>query len=123
MQMTIKLEQLTNAGLSPEIASSLLINIEKNLENINTPEQAWLFLSKNLLTSQLPFTVHSLFFSILFPHWNSLPETAPACMPSIELIQSANISVFMSTLGIQDVKSFHRWTASSILDFWRAIAQ
>jgi len=49
------------------------------------------------------------------------PETAPAWIPTETLIASANISIFMSRLGITDVKSFHRYTVEHFQDFWKAI--
>ena len=121
MKISIKQQQLIDAGLNAELANSLLLKVETLLDHVDNPEHAWQILSKYSLTSEYAFQIHLLFFSTLFPHWNTQPETAPAWMPTQELMTSANLSVFMSKLDIQEVKSFHRWTVEHFQDFWQAI--
>lgn len=121
MKIQLTLEQLIDTGLNPESARQLLNKIENLLPNAATPEQAWQSISKNLLYPEYSFNVHHLLFSVLYPDWDKHPETAPAWMPTQELVASANIFQFMSASGMTDVKSFHRWTVSHSQDFWRAI--
>lgn len=121
MKISITQQQLLDAGLNIELANSLLLKIETLLEYVDTPLEAWRMLSKYILNSKHSFPIHLLYFSTLFPQWNTQPETAPAWMPTQELITSANLSVFMAKLNMNDVKTFHRWTVEHYQDFWKAV--
>src|SRR5437868_11402135 len=95
MKIFITQQDLTKAGLNTELAKELLLKVDNLLKNIDNPIHAWQILSKQLLNNDYPFTVHLLFFTSLFPHWNTEPETAPACIPTSEIIASANLTKLM----------------------------
>jgi acetyl-CoA synthetase len=123
MNSSITLDQLINAGLTPDDANTLLIKAKTLLEPLTTTEEAWQIISKNLLTSHHPFPVHRLFFTSLFPDWETDPESAPAWLPTKDIMQNANLTSFMSTVGITDVPTFHQWSVTHYQDFWHGITQ
>ncbi len=42
----------------------------------------------------------------------------PAWVPEIDRLEHANITAMMRELGIDDYRSFHRWTCDNRADFW-----
>jgi len=119
MKLGIATEQLVKLGLDHQTAQHLLPQIDALLQNAHEPEEAWQLLAKEILSSTIPFSIHLLFFSTLFPHWRTDPETAPAWMPSKEGVISANIFKFMSKLNLSHVKTFHSWTINHFQEFWQ----
>ena len=43
--------------------------------------------------------------------------------PTVDIIQHANITHFMSACGFQDVRSFHRWTITDNQAFWSRVME
>lgn len=121
MKLDITREQLIAAGLTESAANQLIQEMEILLQPIQTPSEAWQKVSTKLIEAKLPFAIHHLFFSKIYPKWKSNPESAPAIIPSADLLSSANLSTFMHKHGFNDVKSFHRWTVNHFEDFWRDI--
>jgi acetyl-CoA synthetase len=119
MTMTITAEPLKNLGLDAPSANKLADAFNALAQT--SAEKTWQMLSSQVLSSAYPFDVHLFFFNLLFPHWREHPETAPAYLPSSEGIASANITTFMSALGMHDVKTFHDWSTKHYPDFWQAI--
>src|SRR4029079_11369999 len=93
------------------------------IQPARTPEEAWHLLTKKLLSSTLPFSIHLLLFSTLFPHWHIEPEKAPASIPTKNDIQSANISQFQEEWHLPAGKAFHAYTVNHFEEFWERIVR
>lgn len=118
----ITLNQLTTLGLDPKEGQKLLEELKEPLQSHHTPQQIWQHVSQRLLHSY-PFPIHLLLFTSLFPTWHEDPETAPASIPSLELIPKTNISQWMTELNIADIKRFHQWTVDHYEDFWQQVIE
>ena len=112
----VSIDQLTDLGINPDIAMQMHLQI-----NSQSPEKAWQYISKNILSDQIPFTIHLAIFNLLFPAWHQHPESAPAWMPTQEIIENSNINKFMTESDMQDIHSFHRWSVGHYQDFWRNV--
>lgn len=121
MKITTSPDQLIELGLNQKDSELLLEKINAELAYCDSKELAWKTISKNLSTSHYAFKVHLFFFTLIYPNWDEHPETAPAWLPSKDVIAAANISKFMSVLNIHDVKTFHQWTIDNYQDFWQGI--
>lgn len=121
MDLNLTLRQLVDAGMDEAPAASLYEKIQSQLEHCSSAEEAWTAVSRNILSAAYPYQVHTLLYSTIYPDWHNHPESAPAWIPDQEDINSANITRFMTGLGIKDVKTFHVWTVDHYEDFWRGI--
>jgi acetyl-CoA synthetase len=121
MNISISITRLIELGLNQKAAEDLAFRFQAIVQAANTPGQAWQTLSKDLLSSDHPFDVHEYFFLALFPDWREQPETAPAWLPVKDIIGTANLSQFMSSLNITDVRDFHRWSTTNYEDFWNKV--
>lgn len=113
MKLPITTEQLTNLGLNPETAKTFLQQINDVARVSQTPAEVWQAISTQLLSADYHFDIHLFLYSTIYPHWHTVPESAPAWIPSKAIISTANLAKVMSTLGIEDVKTFHHWTTQS----------
>lgn len=114
----IVIEQLIQCGITPTEAQTLLKKINACLK-LKSRQRAWQRLSTSVLNPSLPFSCHEFLFSIVYPEWQIHPETAPACFPSNELLQQANLSKLMVELNLNTVKKFHQWSVKHFEDFWQ----
>lgn len=121
MQLPLTIEQLIQLGLPNPTAHSFKLQVDELVQPCQTQEEAWFLLTKKLLSSTVPFPVHLLLFSSLFPDWHTDPETAPAWMPSKEDSSTANIAKIMSEMNIEDVKTLQQWTVNHYQTFWKHI--
>lgn len=117
MQFELDLIELERLGLSKEEADQLLKKISIEIKPDMTPDAAWQVLSQTLL-HPYPFPVHLFFFSLLFPLWQDHPDKAPAWVPPLDLMTSANIAKAMAHFKLADVKSFHRFSVEQYEAFW-----
>lgn len=95
--------------------------INDDLVNFRSPIKAWHALSVKLIAEKRPFSDHHAIFCSLFPLWHSAPEAAPVWVPDEEHINAANITPFMTELGINTVIEFHQWTCQYYPEFWQQI--
>lgn len=123
MNITLSIDRLIELGLTQAAAEQLSSQFHTIVQSASTPEQAWLGLSKNVLSSAYPFDVHLYVFQTVFPNWSEQPESAPAWLPTKTIEETANITNFMSRLNINNVKAFHQWTTSHYADFWDRIVK
>lgn len=123
MKFPITVEQLTTLGLNVSNAETLLKRIESILNTQQTPAQLWQAISKQILSTDYPFAVHLLLFTSLYPHWHTVPESAPAWIPTTDIIASANMTTFMEALNIRDVKMLQQWAAAHPNEFWQRVVE
>lgn len=120
MDKLLQPEQLIEAGIAPNSAPTLTAKLNLLLKTLS-PEEAWHQISKTILNSMLPFSLHLFLFSHIFPEWPHKLDSAPAWIPDLESIKSTNISRLMNELNIPDLKKFHRWTVNGFQDFWKTM--
>jgi acetyl-CoA synthetase len=118
LKQQITRENLLQAGLNETEASQWLPIINDELDKYRSVDKTWQSLSQQLIAHACPFTVHHAIFISLFPNWHQTPEAAPAWMPDETDINNANITPFMTELGINTVAEFHAWTRQYYPDFW-----
>lgn len=83
--------------------------------------KAWQAISQLLIASHSPFSLHHAIFIALFPAWRESPDAAAVWYPTEKNIIDANITQFMTLLGINTVNDFHTWTRQCYPDFWKKI--
>lgn len=88
-----------------------------------SPEKAWQEISRQLLADNAPFATHHAVFTSLFPNWHESPDSAPVWIPSEADIAKTNIMAFMTEVGINTVKEFHRYTRENSANFWQSMLQ
>lgn len=120
MEIAITANQLIKLGLDKSSAQELLEHIKAQIQICITAEQSWQAISQDLV-GKYPFKIHLYIFNTLFPNWRELPELAPAILPSIDQIATANISQFMALSDTQDVRAFHRYTVNHFETFWQRV--
>ena len=121
MNHPITIKQLVHAGLNPLDAEQWAHLVQDELAKYRSIEKTWQSLSAQLIASNCPFEVHHTIFTCLFPLWHTAPDTAPAWIPGTAEVNSANITPFMTELGINTVTDFHAWTLQCYIEFWEKI--
>lgn len=121
MKQKISLDNLIQAGLSATEAEQWCPIIQDSLSKYRSTEKAWQSISRKLIRASSPFAVHHGIFCCLFPAWHETPDTAPAWIPEATHINNANITPFMTELGINTVAEFHAWTRQYYPEFWSTI--
>lgn len=121
MKQNISIEQLIQAGLSKPEAEQWIHHIHDELAKYRSAEKTWQVLSKYLIASGCRFEIHHAIFTCLFPSWHESPDTAPAWIPDAEQINQANMTAFMTELGINTVAEFHHWSRQCYPEFWSKI--
>jgi acetyl-CoA synthetase len=110
--------QHIQSGITPEIAQDLSHKINLIL-NTYSAEHAWNIISKDILSPKLPFQIHQLVFAQCYPHWQDLPESAPAWIPNESDFTKTHLGQFMTEMAIPNIKEFHQWTTASYPEFLR----
>ncbi|VVC76968.1 Acetyl-coenzyme A synthetase [Aquicella siphonis] len=123
MKPAVTMDQLMEKGLDREASLRFLNQMQNIFSRCATPEQAWSAISRDLISDQYAFDIHLLVYNSLFPDRESRPESAPAWVPAAESIASANLTKFMSDLGMDDINAFHAWTVSQYQNFWSRIVK
>jgi acetyl-CoA synthetase len=124
MQTPITQEQLITIGLAKPHADQLIAEINVQIKNCETPENAWQSITKQILSrTHYSFAVHPLIFESLFPEWQKKPDTSPAWFPNEEGIACANITQFIAQISLssKNVKDFHHYTVKHYQDFWQKV--
>lgn len=121
LKQKISTDNLIQAGLSSTEANQWAPVIHDSLIKYRSAEKAWQSLSPQLIDAQARFEVHHAIFICLFPAWHEAPDTAPVWMPEPAQINDANITPFMTELGINTVAEFHAWSRQYYADFWKKI--
>lgn len=114
MSKPITIEQITHCGIDPTKAQQLLNLINSALNEL-IPEHAWQTISKKILTPDLPFALHLLLFSHIYPKWPKQLESAPAWFPTNDYI--SNIKKAMLEKKFIDYQALYNWSIHSYLDF------
>jgi acetyl-CoA synthetase len=117
---TLTIETLIDQGLSLEVAEDFCKKINAIAET-HTPEQIWLYITKNILTPAQPFSLHRLLFSFCYPQWQDHPETAPAYLPDAAWIKTTNLYQSMMECNFKTVRDFHTWSSEHYLEFWQYV--
>lgn len=117
MKKPIIASQLSELGISSDHATSLVKQVNFYLQNFPNDE-AWQRISKELLSSSLPFAIHLFLFKTLFPHWAHEPESAPAWLPEKEFINKTNLAQCMAKVKIHHYREFHSWSINHYEKFW-----
>ncbi|MBA3661747.1 MAG: AMP-binding protein [Gammaproteobacteria bacterium] len=123
MEIIISSDELQSLGLTSETAQLLQDELNAQIKSAPTAEQAWLAISRNLSRYKYPFKVHLFIYNLLFPNWRTHPELAPIVIPTVQQIGTANITQFMSEIGITNVQNFHQWTVKDYGHFWERITK
>ncbi len=121
LKHAISLEALMQAGIAELDAKKWSVVANEELEKYQSAEKAWPSLSQQLIHARAPFVLHHAIFIALFPAWRTSPDAAPVWIPSESERHHANISQFMSELGINTVNDFHAWTRQCYPDFWEMV--
>jgi len=112
--------KLLKAGLSEHSSNKLISQVEPLLKSLSS-EQCWQKISREHLSSKLPFSVHFALYTTIYPDWEKLP--APAWLPDEKFIKNTHIAQLMQEKGYkniaQDYPNFHQWSANKYADFWR----
>ncbi len=87
--------------------------------DLNTAQQTWQKISKEVLTPAMPFEFHLSLFSHCYPNWRESPHTAAAWMPDPAVIPSLHLSECMREKNHLSVKEFHAWSVNQFADFWK----
>lgn len=119
--MDITADQLVALGLTQDAANLLADEVSAQIASNTSAEDVWETLSHSILTNKYPFPIHLFIFTALFPAWFEYPDTAPAWIPSVESMASANITALMAEFKTQDIKQFHAWTVNQYPEFWRSM--
>ncbi|MFZ2314258.1 MAG: AMP-binding protein [Gammaproteobacteria bacterium] len=85
-------------------------------------EKTWEKISHNKAFLREPFAVHQSIFNLIYPNWHQDPESAPAWIPSSDVVKTANLTQFMATLGFTDLSLFRLWAREHYQDFWAKVA-
>jgi len=84
-----------------------------------SPENAWAKISREILSPDLPFEFHLLLFSVCYPKWHVLPDSAPAWFPDPETIKLSNLINCMEETKYSTLKEFHAWSTRDPNHFWQ----
>ncbi|HSW93046.1 MAG TPA: AMP-binding protein [Gammaproteobacteria bacterium] len=84
-----------------------------------SPDKAWNTLSKEILSRDIAFECHLLLFSICYPNWRDLPDTAPAWLPDADTLSSSNLALCLQETRHPSIKAFHEWSTKHPGDFWQ----
>jgi len=117
MKNLIQPHALLEFGLNNENAEQLSKKVNAILAT-SSPEKAWQQISKNVLTSQLPFSIHLFLFKQIFPNWPHELESAPAWIPDAEFIKTTHIARTLDTLNMNHFHEFHTWSVTHYEKFW-----
>jgi len=123
MQIALEDDELINAGLPKEEIKPFLSQLNTLIKDAHTNEEAWHFISKNLLTTISNFNIHLLLYKTIYPNWQEEPDTAPAIIPTLEDFQSANIRTFSLKFDLHSVKELLQFSITHIETFWDNIAR
>lgn len=121
MHIEIQADMLIELGFNKKSANQLIEQINGACKNAVGSKQAWSIISKEILSHQYDFSIHLFLFHTLFPSWQQYPETAPAWVPTGELLSSSNISKFMAAHYTNSVSEFHQWTLKHYETFLKEI--
>ncbi len=82
-------------------------------------EECWRNISRQLLTPDIPFEIHTLLFNAVYKNWDSKRGPAPAWLPDETKIASSNIGRLQAELGINTYFDLHRWSVTHRTTFWQ----
>ncbi|MCZ6766694.1 MAG: AMP-binding protein, partial [bacterium] len=118
MRLDVELKDLINAGLTEPDARTLLSRIEA-IPGLNAPAM-WTEITRNILTREIPFEIHSLLFRSLFSEWDTANAPPPAWTPSEDDVRKANVTTFSAKAGVEP-RSLHAWSVNERESFWKAM--
>jgi acetyl-CoA synthetase len=70
------------------------------------------------LTPDIPYEEQWARFNEIFADRDPALPPPPVWVPEIDRLKHANITIMMRELGIDDYRTFHRWTCDNRADFW-----
>lgn len=118
MKLTLTIQSFIEKGFSAALGNQLIDEANALIQSCETPAEAWQLISRDILPNYSSFDIHLILYSALFPTWHNHPETAPAWLPTDEIIQSANISRLMATLNLSSLNELHAFSTQHPEAFW-----
>jgi len=110
--------QLTKLGMAAPLAQRIVQQLNK--DKTATPEQRWQHLLTLLQTTPtLPFAIHQLLYTTVYPEWNKIP--APAWFPDPKTIQQSHIKQLMQEKGFSTYEQLHQWSVKEYANFWQTL--
>lgn len=122
MAKQLSLECIVACGVEKTIAAAILPQMNRWLASLPAAE-CWQYLTRHILTPDLPFALHALLYKIVFSDWEARQGSPPAWFPADEQIQSTNIATLMQQLKIASYPDLHAWSVQNYPQFWEMTIQ
>lgn len=106
--------ELKKLGLTTEKINA----IDHYLQTLS-PTECWQKISTEILTTHLPFALHKLLYTTIYPQWETMP--APAWFPKPIDMAASHITQVMTELSLSSYEQFHTWSVKNYPDYWRLI--
>jgi acetyl-CoA synthetase len=121
MGVNLSVEDLCETGVPVGVAKDirkLLINLPAH----DNPAETWRDVSHNILSPDMPFSLHRLLYDTIYKEWDHAQGPPPSWLPTKEEIDASNIASFCTRVGTS-VGELHQWSVENREDFWGAIIE
>ncbi len=119
MPIEISLDTLCALGLEPEAAREMAERLGALTQD--GPADLWGRVSRDILSPDVPFSVHRHVHGVVFRDWDASQGPPPAWKPTDGEVSASNIAAFSGKVGLPSVHQLHRWSADNREAFWEQI--
>ena len=120
MKTDITLDSLVERGVSPQTANDILTALER-IPDRTAANEAWPLIAHEILTRDVPFTVHRLLYETVYKEWDSSDGPPPAWLPSSEENEGSNIAALCRKHGLDGYADLYTWSCQSRPEFWSGV--
>lgn len=116
----ISQEKCRALGIQKSVLENVLPQVNRYL-NFLSPSECWKKISREILTPDHPFQLHSLIHETIFSNQDPKLGPPPTWIPHEEQVQSSNITALMKTLNLDSYSDFYAWSIKNRANFWDCI--
>ncbi|QDT28279.1 Acetyl-coenzyme A synthetase [Gimesia panareensis] len=113
--MDISAAALENCGLASESAAQL----EQRLQALSSENEheLWQTLTTEILTPDLPFSVHQLLYQSVYQSQLDSGTPAPAWFPGEQELSESNLACWLNELNLHSMEDLHSWSVHDRSEF------
>ncbi|WP_417382927.1 AMP-binding protein [Gimesia sp.] len=109
--MEIPTAALIDCGLPAEAANQLVDLLRQT--PIRSDEELWRFLIAEVLTPEIPFSVHQLLYQRVLQERLANGKPAPAWFPGERELKDSHLATWASDLNLDDFDSLYHWSITN----------